>query len=207
MESNSLLYYVKSKNKDGIIRLDKTLENKIKYFIGQNGIKNLNNFLNEKDYSGCNILMFLCCYIDNNSINRYTKLILYTLLQYNPNINCIDNYGNSIIHLMIDEARRPLNNIDNRIKYEKEILNILIKYNINIFKKDNYYYMTPLELAIYHKEFYSKQYCSNYTRLDHFIKIFKKKEKEIFELNKKKLLISNLPICQDLMLNIIDNLN
>ena len=195
----------KKKKNDGIIRLDKTIENKIKYFIGQNGIDNLNTFLNEKDYSGCNILMFLCCYISNNSLNRYTKLIICKLLKYNIDLNFIDNYGNTLIHLMIDEARKPSNNNYNRILYEKEILKILIKNKINIFKKDEYYDMTPLELAIHHKKFYSKNY--SYIRMDHFIKILKKKEKEILELNKKKFLISYLPIYEDLMLNIIDNLN
>ena len=146
-----LMKYVLLKDREGIIRLDTKLVEQIQYFINKNGMDELYKYLNDTDPYGTNLVIYLCCYLSSNSVNKFSKLMLLKILKYDIDINCKDINGNSILHIMIDEARRLRNNKDNKINYEKDIIQILIENNYNIFQKDTYYKKTPLELAKYHK--------------------------------------------------------
>ena len=199
-----LMKYVLLKDREGIIRLDKKIEEQIQYFIGKNDINELYKYLNDTDPYGTNLVIYLSCYLSPNSVNKFSKLMLSKLLKYDIDINCKNNDGNSILHILIDEARRPLNNTNNKINYEKDIIPILLKNNYNIFQKDSYYKKTPLELAKYHKSEYLQFFhIEKYERMDHIIEILEKEEKKILNNNIKKLLISKLPLCEDLMLKVI----
>ena len=167
--------------------------------------KEVYKYLNDTDPYGTNLVIYLCCYLSSKSVNKFSKLMLSKVLKYDIDINCKDNNGNSILHIMIDEARRPLNNCDNKINYEKDIIPILLKNNYNIFQKDSYYKKTPLELANYHKlEYLRFCHIKEYHRMDHFIEILEKEEKKILNNNLQKLFVSKLPLCEDLMLKVID---
>ena len=199
-----LMKYVLLKDREGIIRLDKKIEEQIQYFIGNNSVNELYNYLNETDTHGTNLVIYLSCYLSPNSVNKFSKLMLSTVLKYDIDINCKDNEGNTILHILIDQARRPLNNTSNKINYEKDIITILLKNNYNILQKDSYYKKTPLELAKYHKLEYLQFFnIDKYERMDHIIEILETEQQKILSNNLQKLVISKLPLCEDLMLKVI----
>ena len=67
--------YIMLKDREGIIRLDKKIENEIQYFINKD-VNQLYKYLNDTDPYGTNLVIYLCCYLSSKSVNKFSKLML-----------------------------------------------------------------------------------------------------------------------------------
>ena len=174
------------------------------------GEKSILSIINEQDENGNSLIMYLC---GIRELNNSTYKLVKSLLKKNPNLNLKNKNGNTILHIMIDRNKiNSMTNIEN--KNEKKILDLLKKNNINLFIKDSYYNLIPLEYTVYKykeiKNYYFKNLGNTYSDfvdseyLKNYYDLLTEKYHQKKQLNEKKLLISKLPICEDLMLNIVN---
>tara|TARA_B100001094_G_C18180758_1_gene800740 strand:+ start:180 stop:659 length:480 start_codon:yes stop_codon:yes gene_type:complete len=142
-----IVNYLQQRDYEGIIRIDKCTEfNRL-----------LKSFDINLKHNGITPLHYICSYISNNSINRFTPKLIQLIINKGGNVNTMNNDGNTIIHTIIEEAMLLKNNNNKRKKYEKDIIKQLIINNLDLHTK-NLEGITPIDYIKKLELYDSKRY-------------------------------------------------